>query len=92
MDKTNIRKFFDNVLESSKASQDLLDKINGDLFCGDDGFWIYWPEDLRGYLNEYHLVLIAALLNKKNREWEDTIDNDPSIGRRDDNPQQGASL
>ena len=79
MDKTNIRLFFDNVLASSIVTQELLDRINGDILCGDDGFYVYWPEEGRGYLDEYHLVLIAAILNKKNREWEDTIDNDPTI-------------
>lgn len=82
--KENLRKFFDNVLETTKASTDLLQKIENDIVVKEDGYYVYWPSENRGYLDEYYLILIAALLNKKNREWDDELDAYFSR-RRDDN-------
>lgn len=72
--KEGLRKFFDNVLETTKASPDLLKQIEDDILVNEDGYYVYWPLETRGYLDEYHLVLIAAILNKKNREWDDELE------------------
>lgn len=75
MDKKNFEQFFDNVLASNKSSPKELDRINDDIVTNEDGYKVYWPmRGATGYLDEYFLVLIAAMLNKKNREWDHSID------------------
>ena len=75
MDKFTIRKFFDEVLDSSKDLEELFNVLDKDIICNVDGYYVYWPESSRGYLDDYHLMLIAAVLNKKNRDWDDDIES-----------------
>lgn len=48
---------------------------NGDIVCGDDGFYIYWPTKQTGALTQVDLRIIADHLESLNKGWEETINN-----------------
>lgn len=70
------------MTETTKSPEQwLLERIESDLVLGEDGYYVYWPEQYtQGYLSEYHLTLILRLLKEKNKEWDEQVQNDPSIG------------
>jgi hypothetical protein len=47
---------------------------NGDIVCGEDGFFIYWPTPLQGALNEWTLRLLADELAKLNAPWVEEME------------------
>lgn len=51
----------------------------GDIICGDDGYYIFWPNGNNGALTEHDLRVLADYLEEKNKEWHTTIMNDPNI-------------
>ena len=61
-------------LNAVNIPHDLLIKFKGDCIHDDAGFLVYWPESQQGYLNEYHLLLIAAYLYKENLDLNREID------------------
>lgn len=49
--------------------------------CGDDGYYVYWPTGRSvGALTATHLRWLADELDRINKEWDDIVQNDPSIG------------
>ena len=41
----------------------------GEVLCGDDGFYTYWPKTGGGGFNEFILKELYNLLEEMNREW-----------------------
>ena len=74
-------KHFDGLLgieDISKGAKKLY-YLNGaylgDIICGDDGFWAYWPDRSKGgCFNARILHEIANLLDKLNADWEKQIE------------------
>ncbi len=65
----------------------------GYFVAGDDGYYAFWPEEkTRGYYDEGLLYGLADLLVEVNAEWHEQVMNDPNIGLRNNNLQQGESL
>lgn len=51
-----------------------------DWVCGDDGYWVYWPEAKNmGAYSAWHLRAIADHLDALNAEWDAIVQNDPLI-------------
>ncbi len=58
------------------------DKYMGDLLCGDDGYYAWWPEwdnSACGYISELDLLAIYNILKELNAEWDKIIQSDPNI-------------
>ena len=49
-----------------------------DCITTDSGHLVYWPEKVKGYLDEHYLLLIAAYLYQKNKPWDEQIERDLS--------------
>ena len=62
----------EKVLESCK-NPTLLEKIREECLYTESGHLVYWPEKVNGYLDEYHLILIAAVLHQTNKPWDAEI-------------------
>lgn len=66
-------------------------EVSGTLFHGDhnvgsvymevDGYWVWEPpRTVRwGFFAPHHLRRIADKLDEMNKEWDDIVQNDPSI-------------
>jgi|CXWL01.1.fsa_nt_gi hypothetical protein len=51
-----------------------------DIVCGDDGYYVYWPEDRNvGAIAAWELRAIADHLDRMNMAWDWIINNDPKI-------------
>lgn len=68
----DLKSVLTQVLQDTKTSSDLIDRIKQDIYADVDGFYKYFPKN-GGYLDEYHLVLIAAILHDMNKDWDDEI-------------------
>ena len=62
----------EKVLESCEDAA-LLEKIREECLYTESGHLVYWPEKVNGYLDEYHLILIAAVLHQVNKPWDEEI-------------------
>lgn len=53
----------------------LLEKVyeHGDIVCGDDGYYIFWPTRNHGALDAESLRIIADHLDEKNEEWDKAV-------------------
>ncbi len=61
------------VLQDTK-DQNLVERIRKDCIHSESGHLVYWPENkYPGYLDEYSLILIAAILHDANKEWDKEI-------------------
>jgi hypothetical protein len=47
---------------------------NGDFLCAEDGFWVYWPVNPRGFLTAWNLRVIARELDRRNAALHDEIE------------------
>lgn len=71
MTKQELRDFFDKV----PIDEDMIPKFEQDCIMAEDGYYVFWPtKGNGGYFTEYNLLVLAAYLNKKNREWDDGVD------------------
>lgn len=51
------------------SETDLLRRLaEPDIVMVEDGYWVYWPTDNKGYLKAHHLRIIATLLDEKNSQ------------------------
>jgi hypothetical protein len=62
----------EEVLAGCKNNR-LIKKIEEGLVTSESGHKVYWPEKINGYLDEYSLILIAAVLHKHNKLWDEEI-------------------
>ena len=46
---------------------------NDEFVMLEDGFWYYWPVD-RGAISEYDLYCLYQELVKRNKKWQENID------------------
>ena len=46
---------------------------NGEFVMLEDGFWYYWPVD-KGAISEYDLLMLHQELVKRNKKWQENID------------------
>lgn len=46
---------------------------NGEFVMLEDGFWYYWPVD-KGAISEYDLYCLYQELVKRNKKWQEDID------------------
>ena len=46
---------------------------NGEFIMLEDGFWYYWPVD-KGAISEYDLYCLYQELVKRNKKWQEEID------------------
>lgn len=56
----------------------------GEYVCAEDGFYVYFPEHRGGFWNELMLNEVLSDLVKLNKEWTETISNDPLVNGGDD--------
>jgi hypothetical protein len=54
------------------------------LVTGDDGYVIFWPTSNIGAYTSYDLREIAEEIDKRNKEWDDSIKADPRISGEND--------
>lgn len=47
---------------------------NKEFYTDVDGFVYWWPQWTNGHLSSIHLRWIADELDRRNKEWESTID------------------
>ncbi len=45
-----------------------------DVIIMESGHYVYYPEKVNGYLNEYHLLHLAAYIHQKNIPWDQEIE------------------
>ena len=70
------------MLKLKKKKQEVYDVFYengvfvGQLLCGDDGFYAYWPELKPGYMPEHFLRSLANKLFTLNEEWNEIIQRD----------------
>jgi hypothetical protein len=55
------RRFIKRVLERGDIAQD------------DSGYYVYWPQDMQGYLASHHLRWIAEHLDELNAQWDQQV-------------------
>lgn len=48
-------------------------EMNGEFVMLEDGFWYYWPVD-KGAISEYDLYCLYQELVKRNKKWQENID------------------
>ena len=54
----------------------------GEFYQGVDGFVYYWPsKDSQGHYAAHHLRWIADELDARNKDWNQMIDNDPTVSQ-----------
>ena len=46
---------------------------NAEFIQLEDGFWYYWPKGI-GAISEYELLLLHQELVKRNKKWNENID------------------
>ena len=46
---------------------------NDEFVMLEDGFWYYWPVD-KGAISEYDLLMLHQELVKRNKKWQEEID------------------
>lgn len=52
----------------------------GDFLVKEDGYYDWWPVDGRaGYIPAVMLHALANCLDELNKEWDEKIQNDPTI-------------
>lgn len=51
----------------------------GQFLMKEDGYYDFWPESGAGYWPAYILRELADKLDVLNKDWEDFINNDPTI-------------
>jgi hypothetical protein len=53
----------------------ILEQANaeGDIVCGDDGYYVYWPRRTGAYPS-YHLRALADELDRRNEVWDKELD------------------
>lgn len=44
--------------------------------CLEDGYRVWWPDKVGGYLNSDTLRLMADTLDELNKEWNDQVEKD----------------
>lgn len=64
----------------------------GDIEADVDGFYKWWPAKNGGYFDEWLLLCMYNTLKGMNKKWQETIDNDPVLGLRNDDVQQRESI
>lgn len=65
------------LLSSLNYPQDLLDEIRNECIFVESGHLTYWPTPSRqGYLDEYHLLAIAKVLNDVNAPWDEQLERE----------------
>ena len=69
MTKEELRNFLDKITIDGR-----IENRPQDFILNDDGYYVYWPENNNGYLDEYILLSLAAKLNKMNRQWDNKVD------------------
>lgn len=47
--------------------------ICDDVLQGDDGYYIWWPQEGFGAYTAADLEMIAKLLNEANRKWDNEV-------------------
>lgn len=51
--------------------------LRGDFLMGEDGYWVWWPEEgILGFLESWALRVIADELDKRNEDWDKKIQED----------------
>jgi len=66
----------------------------GDILMDVDGYWKWFsPDDSAGgYWEPYVLRDIADMVDSMNKEWDEYIANDPNIGYREHDLEQGEPI
>lgn len=49
----------------------MIEKVQGDIVCGDDGYYFYWPTQNEGGFSAHNLRLIADTLDIMNQDWHE---------------------
>jgi hypothetical protein len=70
VNKTEIREFLDKVTIDPK----LAVQIEKNFLMVEDGYYAYFPPGADGFYSEGVMLMIVAMLNKKNRPWDDDVD------------------
>ena len=57
-----------------------LQEASGSFYQEVDGYWVWSPDGITGFVNEHTLTKLAEYLKAKNAAWDWQINNDPAIG------------
>lgn len=60
------------------TKQRLADRAqeSGDFIQTEDGFYVYWPRGLGGYLSAEVLRALADKLDEMNAEWREVVERE----------------
>lgn len=76
------------ILEPNRALQEVRNRVleceerDESLFQDIDGYWKWWPKGGNGYRDAVHLRILADELDRRNRPWDDVLDNDPALNNQ----------
>lgn len=45
----------------------------GEILMDEDGYYKWWPDNHKGYLDELFLISLGNFLKEMNKDWDDTV-------------------
>lgn len=57
----------EKILEKANFNKDIYQEV--------DGFYVYGPTVFRGFMQSYHLRIIADELDRRNEPWQQHLDH-----------------
>lgn len=69
--------------EQERERRMQISRDRGDFVMGDDGYYVYWPDDGpsgRGALGPHHLRWLADELDKMNAPWDSVVQGHALVG------------
>lgn len=65
--------------ELRKRIEKIVDERK-DIIAGDDGDYVFWPTEIRGYHTSHELRILADILDDRNKAWDETVRRE--LGRK----------